>query len=313
MTDSTGVNREYRDRLFRFIFGRSEKKEWTLSLYNAVNGTCYTDANALTLNTIDDVLYVGMKNDVSFLIGDTMNLYEQQSTFNPNMPMRFLMYAGMLYGKYIQTNEEFGLYSSKLQHAPTPKCVCFYNGADDEWDRLTLRLSDAFSGKSDIEVKVEMVNLNSEQNEELLSACQPLYEYVLFVDRVRVARRTPDDLERAVDVALNKLPEESLIKPYLIANKAEVKQMCLTEYGFDRALADQRRDGKEEGLKVGLKVGRKEGREEGRKEGRKEGREEGRLETFVELVKDGLLSVKEAARRVNMTVPEFEKATGLKA
>ena len=93
--------------------------------------------------------------------------------------------------------------------------------------------------------------------------------------------------------------------------------MCLTEYGFDRALADQRRDGKEEGLKVGLKVGRKEGRkegrEEGRKEGRKEGREEGRLETFVELVKDGLLSVKEAARRVNMTVPEFEKATGLKA
>ena len=100
-----------------------------------------------------------------------------------------------------------------------------------------------------------MVNLNSEQNEELLSACQPLYEYVLFVDRVRVARRTPDDLERAVDVALNKLPKGSLIKPYLIANKAEVKQMCLTEYGFDRALADQRRDGKEEGLKVGLKVG----------------------------------------------------------
>ena len=111
MTDSTGVNREYRDRLFRFIFGRSEKKEWTLSLYNAVNGTCYTDANALTLNTIDDVLYVGMKNDVSFLIGDTMNLYEQQSTFNPNMPMRFLIYAGMLYGKYIQTNEKILVYT----------------------------------------------------------------------------------------------------------------------------------------------------------------------------------------------------------
>jgi len=309
MTDLTDVNREYRDRLFKFIFGNPEKKEWTLSLYNAVNGTCYTDANALTLNTIDDVLYVGMKNDVSFLIGDTMNLYEQQSTFNPNMPMRFLMYAGMLYGKYIQTNEEFGLYSSKLQHAPTPKCVCFYNGADDEWDRLTLRLSDAFSGKSDIEVKVEMININFGRNAELLSACQPLHEYALFVDRVRVAHRSLEDLGYAVDAALNELPADSLIKPYLIANKAEVKQMCLTEYGFDRALADQRRDGKEEGLKVGLKVGRKEGREEGRKEGR----EEGRLETFVELVKDGLLSVKEAARRLNMTVPEFEKAAGLKA
>ena len=74
MTDSTGVNREYRDRLFRFIFGRSEKKEWTLSLYNAVNGSHYTDAKAIILNTIDDVLYISMKNDVSFLIGNTLNL-----------------------------------------------------------------------------------------------------------------------------------------------------------------------------------------------------------------------------------------------
>ena len=115
MTDLTDVNREYRDRLFKFIFGNPEKKEWTLSLYNAVNGSHYTDAKAIILNTIDDVLYISMKNDVSFLIGDTLNLYEQQSTFNPNMPMRFLIYAGMLYGKYIQTNEDFGLYSPRLQ------------------------------------------------------------------------------------------------------------------------------------------------------------------------------------------------------
>ena len=285
MTDLTDVNREYRDRLFKFIFGNPEKKEWTLSLYNAVNGSHYTDAKAIILNTIDDVLYISMKNDVSFLIGDTLNLYEQQSTFNPNMPMRFLIYAGMLYGKYIQTNEDFGLYSPRLQQAPTPKCVCFYNGAVNKEDRLTLRLSDSFSGESDIEVKVEMININFGRNAELLSACQPLHEYALFVDRVRVAHRSLEDLGYAVDAALNELPADSLIKPYLIANKAEVKLMCLTEYKLERALADQRRGG----------------------------REEGTLELLVKLVKGGVLSVSEAAQWGNMTVSEFEAATGLKS
>ena len=83
MSEKTGVNREYRDRLFKFIFGNPENKEWTLSLYNAVNGSNYTDANEIRFNTIEDVVYMGMRNDVSFLIANTVSFYEQQSTFNP--------------------------------------------------------------------------------------------------------------------------------------------------------------------------------------------------------------------------------------
>ena len=98
----TGANREYRDRLFKFIFGNPQNKEWTLSLYNAVNGSHYTDASAIKLNTIENAVYMSMKNDVSFLIDNTMSFYEQQSTFNPNMPMRFLIYAGMIYSKYVE-------------------------------------------------------------------------------------------------------------------------------------------------------------------------------------------------------------------
>lgn len=96
MRDSSHTNREYKDRLFKFIFGNPDHKEWTLSLYNAVNGSHYDDPSAITLNTIEDAVYMSMKNDVSFLIADTVNFYEQQSTFNPNMPMRFLIYAGMV-------------------------------------------------------------------------------------------------------------------------------------------------------------------------------------------------------------------------
>ena len=91
-------NIQYKDRLFNFIFGSEENKAWTLSLYNAVNGSSYTDPTAIEINTIKEVMYLGMHNDVSFLIADNMNLYEQQSTYNPNMPLRFLQYAGNLLG-----------------------------------------------------------------------------------------------------------------------------------------------------------------------------------------------------------------------
>ena len=81
------VNRELKDRLFKFIFGNEANKGWTLSLYNAINGTEYSNADDIELTTIEDAVYMGMKNDVSFLISDTMNLYEQQSSYNPNMPL----------------------------------------------------------------------------------------------------------------------------------------------------------------------------------------------------------------------------------
>ena len=120
-------NIQYKDRLFNFIFGSEENKAWTLSLYNAVNGSSYTDPTAIEINTIKEVMYLGMHNDVSFLISDNMNLYEQQSTYNPNMPLRFLQYAGNLYEKYI-VQHELNKYSSTLLALPVPKLVFFYNG-----------------------------------------------------------------------------------------------------------------------------------------------------------------------------------------
>ena len=89
----TGINRQYKDRLFKFLFGNPEHRDWTLSLYNAVNGTAYENPDDITFTTIENAVYMGMRNDVSLLLADTMDFYEQQSTYNPNMPMRFLVYA----------------------------------------------------------------------------------------------------------------------------------------------------------------------------------------------------------------------------
>ena len=121
------VNREYEDRLFKFIFGHPEHKNWTLSLYNAVNGSSYTDPEEIKITTLKDVIYMSMKNDLSFLIANTMNFYESQSTYNPNMPMRFLIYAGMVYSAYVKDDEnDIDLYSYLQQMFPVPKLVCFY-------------------------------------------------------------------------------------------------------------------------------------------------------------------------------------------
>ena len=246
-----------------------------------------------------------MKNDVSFLIDNTMSFYEQQSTFNPNMPMRFLIYAGMIYSKYVEESRHYHRYSSAQQKAPTPKCVCFYNGTTDKKDRITLSLTDSFDGESDIEVKVTMININFGHNKTLLDACKPLKEYAWFVDKVRSYQLTMETLEEAVDAALEELPDDSLIKPFLVANKAEVKRMCITEYDEARTFAEQREEGKEEGREEGIEIGREEGIEIGR--------EAGILATLFGLVKDGILSVVDAAKRANMTVAEFEEKTGLKA
>ena len=290
MSENISTNREYKDRLFKFIFGNPENKEWTLSLYNAINDTSYENSDDIQLTTIQDAVYMNMKNDVSFLINDIMNFYEQQSSYNPNMPMRFLIYAGMVYSKYIETSDNYFEYSSSQQKAPAPQCVCFYNGTANKDDRIILKLSDAFGhNRSDIEVTVAMININYGRNKELMEKCKPLAEYSRFVDKVRIMLKETKDLGSAIGKAIDELTDDSLIKPFLMANKAEVTRMCITEFNEEKF----RNQTFEEGLEKGKK--------------------EGILETLIGLVKEGILTLADAAQRYNVSVPEFEALTGLKA
>ena len=168
------INREYKDRLFTFIFGREENREWALSLYNAVNGSHYTDASAIQFTTIKEVIYMGMHNDVSFIIANELNLYEQQSSYNPNMPVRQFLYAAKLIEQYLAPIQK-RLYWTALVKIPAPKLIVFYNGKDTLNDETFLRLSDAFyeGTKGDIEATVRMLNINYGRNETLAKACKP--------------------------------------------------------------------------------------------------------------------------------------------
>ena len=247
-------NPQYKDRLFNFLFGSEENKAWTLSLYNAVNGSAYTDPSVIEITTIREVMYLGMHNDVSFLIADAMTLYEQQSTYNPNIPLRLLQYAGNLYEKFVK-ERKLNKYGSELLKLPVPKLVVFYNGRKDQPDEKMLYLSDSFpkGAESDIEVRVRMLNVNFGRNQELLNACKPLREYAWLVEEVRKNNTSHDEtgMSSAIDKAINEMPNDFVIKPFLEAHRAEVKGMLLTEYNEAEQMELFKEDGRREGLAEG--------------------------------------------------------------
>ena len=250
-------NRQYQDRLFKAIFGREEHKDWLLSLYNALNGSSYTDPSAIEINTIEGIIYVTMKNDISFLIDSQLNLYEQQSSYNPNMPLRGLMYFAELYQKHL-TKQDRDLFTTALVKIPTPNFVVFYNGSRDMPDVTKLRLSEAFeipAENGDFEWTATMLNINAGRNKTLLQKCKPLYYYSCYVDRVKTNVRSGMTKENAVSEAVNFAIQNDFLDGYFKIQKAEVLNMSLTE--FDQEAYDRHRfnEGKEAGIAEGKEIG----------------------------------------------------------
>ena len=260
-------NKQYRDRLFKAIFGRNteQSKRWRLDLYNALNGTGYTDPDSLEVNTIENVIYMTMKNDISFLVDSQMTLYEQQSTYNPNMPLRGFFYFSQLYQMYIEKNEknEKNMHSSRLVKIPEPRFVVFYNGARKTQETFKLHLSDAFERRStnavdcediskDFEWTAIVININPERNSALQKKCKSLYDYVSYVGRMAENKKQGLSNQEAVEDAVNWAIHGNLLDGFFKVNKAEVTAMCLTEYDEEAAQRTFREDGYLDGLEDGM-------------------------------------------------------------
>ena len=230
-------NKKYKDTVFRMLF---KDKKNLLKLYNAVNKTNYTDVNGLSIVTLESAIYLGYKNDMAFLIGDFLNLYEHQSTYNPNMPLRMLLYVA---SEYQVLMENRSLYSSVLQKIPTPRFVIFYNGRDKQIEVEVQLLSKAFAVPMDdpeLELKVTLYNINEGHNQELMKQCQILSEYAEYVARVRryaVESSIQDAVHRAVDECI----EEGILAEFLSKNKVVVVKMSIFEYDKEKEEAKYRR------------------------------------------------------------------------
>ena len=267
----TIVQRNYKDTVFRMIF---RERENLLSLYNALNGTAYKETDDLEITTLENAVYMNYKNDISFVFDFELFLYEHQSTCNPNMPLRDLLYVTRVLQNRIKDKN---LYSQSLVRIPTPRFVVFYNGTDSLPEQQTLYLSDAFEKKQDepsLELAVSVYNINLGHNRELLNACRLLKEYAQYVEQVRTyTQQMP--LSEAVEKAVDDCIKNGILADFLAKNRAEAIAMSIFEYDEEKHMKSERKEwreiGRKEGLTEGMVVGRKEGLTEGMVAGRKEG------------------------------------------
>ena len=307
--EETKAQHKVYDHLFIAIFGKNDErsKRWRLELYNALNNTNYSDPDALELNTLENVIFIKMHNDVSFLVDSQMTLYEHQRSVNPNMPLRGFFYFSQLYQKYLTQNEKL-IGSSTLIKIPNPNFIVFYNGDTPRDEDYELKLSDAFivedkSGK--FEWTARVLNINKGYNLSLQKKCKSLYDYIIFIDRINENQKVHGmNINQSVDEAGDWASEQNLLEGYIKEQKAEVKAMLLTEYDEEAYKKLWRREGLLEGRLEGRQEGLLEGRQEGLLEGRQEGLLEGRQnmaeEAAVNLLKMNKLSPDEIAQGMNL-------------
>ena len=254
-TEEKSVKRDYKSRMFTMIF--RDKKE-LLQLYNAVGQRNYDDPELLTINTLENAIYMSMQNDLSFVIDSRLSLYEHQSTYNPNLPLRFLLYLSDLYEKMIQGKNVYG---TKLIGIPAPKFIVFYNGRDERPEREVLKLSSAYMAQDEevsLELLVDVLNINVGHNKELLGACKTLGDYSEYVYRVREYAKNMS-IQEAVDKTIDECIREDILREFLVRNRAEARAMSIYEYDQEEHIRLEREDAFEDGRKLGRELGREEG------------------------------------------------------
>ncbi len=265
-TNATHVNRTYRSTVFIMLF---EEKENLLELYNAMSGKHYTDPDLLEVNTLENAIYMSIKNDVSFLMDGRLSLYEHQSTYSPNLPLRFLFYISNLYSGMTR-NEN--LYGTRAVQIPTPEFIIFYNGEEERPERETLRLSDLYTFRGEdgrteesdyrLELKAELLNICGDNNKALKDACRTLREYAIFTDKMRTYAKTMD-IEAAAERTIEECIRENVLREFLEKHRSEVVKVSIFEYDQEKHLRQEREQAWEEGREAGIAEGKAAGIAEG--------------------------------------------------
>ena len=246
------INRQYKDRLFKRIF--RDKKD-LLELYNAMNDTNYSNPEEIEVNTLEDVVYMGMKNDVSFLFTEVLNLYEHQSTFNPNLPPKRITVLCKAVPKKFGPRKD--LYSEKLINLPYPQFIVFYNGTKEEPERQILELSAAFPKEyskenAALQCRAVVLNINLGYNKKVMERCKKLKEYAQFIAKIREYLEEKENIEEAVDLAIDECIHHGILEDILRENREEVRSMLLTEYDEQVHIKNEKEISYEEGERAGI-------------------------------------------------------------
>ena len=264
MTMDLPVNRTYKSTVFTMLYADRGN---LLDLYNAMTGKHYDDPELLEINTLENAIYMTIKNDVSFLIDGRLSLYEHQSTKNPNLPLRFLLYISHLYSRM---TKDKNLYGTARVQIPAPEFVVFYNGREWMPEQDVLKLSDMFTVNDrplKLELEATVLNISGKNNRKLKEACRTLREYAVYTDKIRQYTEEMS-LEEAVDRAIRECISEDVLREFLENHRMEARAMSIFEYDQEKHMRQER----EAAWKAGMEEGRRSGIEEGRRSGLEEGK-----------------------------------------
>ncbi len=244
---------KYKDRVFRMLFNN---KKNLLSLYNAFNGTNYKNENEIEINTLENAIYLSKKNDVSFIFRFSLNIFEHQSTPNPNLPLRDLYYVTDMYNR---DHAEDDIYSSRILKIKAPYFIVLYNGTERLEEKFEYKLSDMFEQKTEnpaLELKIMVYNINRGMNEDIKNACKALKEYMILVDEIRDNLKAKMHKNDAINKAINDCINNNVLKGFLLRNREAVMHSCLYEYDEEKHIKNEKNisfeEGKEEGKNEGI-------------------------------------------------------------
>ena len=113
------VTSKFKDNVFCMLY---RDKRNLLELYNALNNSAYTNVDDLQVTTLNGGSYMKYKNDASFVFGQDLYMFEQQSSRNPNMPLRFLHYLSDVYRQMYNNSD---LHRSTMLKIPVPH-FCYF-------------------------------------------------------------------------------------------------------------------------------------------------------------------------------------------
>ena len=234
------ARREFKSNIFGELFSTPEA---FITLYNALSGSNLPTDTPAKRVTLDGILSGAERNDASFLLQHKLVFFaEQQSTINPNMPFRFLLFLGQSYQEVLSRRNR---YTSTLQKIPRPEFIVLYNGDKPLPDRQTLKLSDAFEDLPEnvislgniMELTVDVININEGRNEDMVAKSPELSDYVKFIAVVKRKRKKDKDkdLRRAIEAAVEYCICNDILKDFLLKHREEVVNVLYGQYDAELA------------------------------------------------------------------------------
>lgn len=276
-----------------------QEPKYALEVYNALNNSDYKDESEVQIMVLENGITLSVRNDASFIVGNFINIYEHQSTVNPNMPLRSLIYVADLYRELIR---DWDIYNSKLVRVPNPRFVVLYNGTAKQPEKKELKLSDSYFHEEEnlqLELTCIQYNINPGHNSSLKDRCPVLAQYIMFCEDIQSKGpyTTRTALKEALRETVMNFIDRGILKDFLERRGDEVIEMETLDYTFERRLELNRKEYYEEGHEAGLRLGMKRGLDQGIVQGSND--------VLLSLYSKGIITADQAANELGITVEKF--------